>query len=255
MESEAGTILITGAASGIGLATRRRFEARGWKVIGADLRDAEICADLGTVAGRTQMVERATALAVDGLDAVIACAGLSIPSTATLAVNYFGAVATLEGLRPLLLRSPRPHAVLVASSVSIYPGNEAVMEACLAGDEQRALALAEDGDPSIYVTSKRAVARWMRRAAISAEWGGSGILLNGVAPGVVETPMALSTMQDPAMREVIAQTNPQVPDGLILADEIAELIEFLATFKGRFLMGQIVFDDGGTDAIKRTDLF
>jgi NAD(P)-dependent dehydrogenase (short-subunit alcohol dehydrogenase family) len=255
MNGETRAILITGAASGIGLATRRRFEAKGWRVIGVDLREGEIRADLGTVAGRSHMVEQAGVLAPGGLDAVVACAGISHPGAATLAVNYFGAVATLEGLRPLLLQSANPRAVLVASSVSIYPGDETIIEACLAGDEPRALALVEDGNHGIYVTSKRAVARWMRRAAISPEWGGAGILLNGVGPGVVETPMNVPILKDAAMRAIVAQSNPQVPDGLIPADEIAETIEFLATFGGRFLIGQIVFDDGGTDAIKRADLY
>jgi nucleoside-diphosphate-sugar epimerase len=47
-----GTIVVTGAAGGIGRATRARLEADGHRVIGVDVRDAEIIADLGTAAGR-----------------------------------------------------------------------------------------------------------------------------------------------------------------------------------------------------------
>jgi NADP-dependent 3-hydroxy acid dehydrogenase YdfG len=47
---------ITGSASGIGAAIRRRLEKDGARVIGIDLRDAEIVADLGTPAGRAAAV-------------------------------------------------------------------------------------------------------------------------------------------------------------------------------------------------------
>ena len=42
------TIVISGCASGLGAATRRQAEKDGMKVIGVDLRDAEVIADLGT---------------------------------------------------------------------------------------------------------------------------------------------------------------------------------------------------------------
>ena len=50
------TVCITGAAGGIGLATRRLLEARGDTVIGVDLRGAEVDADLSTAEGRAAMV-------------------------------------------------------------------------------------------------------------------------------------------------------------------------------------------------------
>jgi hypothetical protein len=59
-------------------------------------------ADLATSQGRAAFVDGVTALLVERLDAVIACAGVALPTPLTLKVNYFGAVATLEELRPLL---------------------------------------------------------------------------------------------------------------------------------------------------------
>ena len=47
-----GIYAISGSASGMGAATRARLEAAGHQVIGIDLRDAEVIADLGTVEGR-----------------------------------------------------------------------------------------------------------------------------------------------------------------------------------------------------------
>jgi NADP-dependent 3-hydroxy acid dehydrogenase YdfG len=44
---------MTGSASGIGLATKQLLESEGRHVIGADIRKADVIADLGTPAGRT----------------------------------------------------------------------------------------------------------------------------------------------------------------------------------------------------------
>lgn len=102
------TYLVTGAASGIGRATAARLRDGGHTVIGADLKGADISADLATPAGRTELVQRAEELTGGRLDAVIACAGLAHPDPVTLRVNYFGMVATLEGLRPLLAAGTDP---------------------------------------------------------------------------------------------------------------------------------------------------
>ena len=100
----ARTYVITGSASGIGLATATMLHARGDVVIGVDRHDAEVVADLSTEQGRQDMVRAVTERTDGHIDAVVANAGLATPTAATVAVNYYGAVATLEGLRPLLLR-------------------------------------------------------------------------------------------------------------------------------------------------------
>src|SRR5699024_4183723 len=115
---------------------------------------------------------------------------------ATAAVNYFGAVATLEGLRPLLAGSHSPRAVAVTSMASLMPHDDALVTAFLNGNEDEALARAAElaaGSPDegnlIYGSSKQALSRGVRRQAPTAEWAGAGIPLNAVAPGVVLTPM------------------------------------------------------------------
>ena len=55
-------IVITGSASGIGLATRKLLESQGDRVIGVDLRDADIVADLSTPEGRAHAVREAPAM-------------------------------------------------------------------------------------------------------------------------------------------------------------------------------------------------
>ncbi|MDD3799104.1 MAG: SDR family oxidoreductase [Novosphingobium sp.] len=249
----ARTILITGAASGIGRATAALCEAAGDRVIGADIRDAEIEADLGTAEGRAKLVAEAERLAPGGLDAVLAGAGISkgdMPRE-TIAINYFGAVATLEGLRPLLAKSERPRAVAICSTAAMLPGNDGVVESCLAGNEAQALERIAAAPQTAYPDSKRALARWVRQTAGKPEWAGAGILLNGVGPGVVETPMTAPLLQMPEMVEMIHQSNPIAVEGYAAPEEIAELLGFLLGFRNHYLVGQIIYIDGGTDIILR----
>lgn len=251
------TVLITGSGSGIGAATKARLERQGDRVIGVDLRNADIETDLGTDSGRRAMIDEARRLSPDGLDGVLAGAGISDPERAaqTIAINYFGAVATLEGLRPLLVRSARPRAVAMCSTAALLPTKNVVVEACLAGDEAVAQASIAATPHLSYMTSKRALSLWLRRASVSPQWGGSGVLLNGVAPGVVETAMTAPLFQDPEMIKLIAQSNPMAAAGFATADEIAELSAYLLSFEGHYLLGQVIFIDGGTDAIMRPTAF
>jgi NAD(P)-dependent dehydrogenase (short-subunit alcohol dehydrogenase family) len=115
----------------------------GARVIGVDRRDAEVSVDLGTSDGRQALVDGVRAIAGDRIDAVFACAGIALDEPCTVAVNYFGVVATLEGLRPLLVRGSQPRAVTIASILSIFPAvDQHLVEACLGGDEAGALEIA-----------------------------------------------------------------------------------------------------------------
>jgi NAD(P)-dependent dehydrogenase (short-subunit alcohol dehydrogenase family) len=197
--------VVTGAASGIGLATKQLLESRGETVIGVDIRGADVIADLTSPPDRTRMIDEVRAQSGGRIDTIIAVAGLAAPVPATAAVNYFGMVATLEGLRPLLAGSVSPRAVGVASFASITPGDDALLANFRDADEPAALARASElaANPAttgmlIYPSSKAAFAKWIRRSAVTDEWAGAGIPLNAIAPGVVSTSMmsaALSSQE------------------------------------------------------------
>jgi NAD(P)-dependent dehydrogenase (short-subunit alcohol dehydrogenase family) len=247
------TIVITGAASGIGAATVVRLKAAGHRVIGVDLKGTDIAADLGSEEGRTAMVAAVEKMTPEGIDGILAGAGISngeLPRE-TIAINYFGAVATLEGLRPLLQKSRQQRAVAICSTAAMLPFDTEVVDLCLAGDEASALSAIAERPQTAYATSKNALARWVRRAAVSPEWGGQGILLNGIGPGVVTTPMTAPLFAQPEMIERMRQSNPIAVDGYAGPDEIAELIDFLLNMQNHYLTGQIIFIDGGSDAILR----
>ncbi len=254
------TYVVTGAASGIGRATRELLLERGEKVIGVDLHDADVTVDLSTADGRSAMVERVTALSGGTVDAVLANAGLAAPTAKTAAINYFGTLATLEGLRPLLAGSAAPRAVAVTSMASLFPPDDALLTALLAGDEATALARAaelEAGTPEqgnlIYGTTKRALALWIRRNAATAEWAGASIPLNGVAPGVVDTPMTAEMIATPEQRTAITSMVPMPLNGIFEPRSVAYLLAWLTSEENAHLCGQIVFIDGGSDVVIRGD--
>jgi NAD(P)-dependent dehydrogenase (short-subunit alcohol dehydrogenase family) len=247
------TTVVTGSASGIGAATRELLEGQGQRVVGVDLRDADVVADLATPAGRAAMVDGVRAAVGGAVDAVIACAGIAAEVPLTVSVNFFGTVATLEGLRPLLAAGTAPRAVAVASVASLHPVDDGVVEACLAGDEIAAVAAAEGKGYLVYSSSKRAVARWVRRSAPSPEWAGAGIALNAVAPGVVLTPMTAPLLADPQMVPLVDAGVPMPFNGHARAEDVANLLAWLASPLNGRVTGQVVFVDGGADALLRGD--
>lgn len=248
------TILVTGSANGIGAATAAEIARKGDRVIGLDLTAAEICADLCTVEGRNHAIAQASALAGGVLDGIVACAGLACPDTdAMLGVNYFGTVALVEGLRGTLARSSAPRVAVISSSASILPSDARIVTACLAGDEAGAKELGRTEPSLVYASSKLALSRWLRRTSILPDWAGERILLNGIAPGTVLTDMTAPILATEEGRAMLAEVTPIAVPEYAPPSDIAPLLAFLASADCRYMVGQVVFIDGGKDVIRRGD--
>lgn len=254
------TIVITGAASGIGAATAARLGRNGQKIIGVDLRDADVVADLSTPDGRAAAIDGVTSLVDGAIDGLVTCAGLgplpSRPGSVIVAVNYFGTIEVLRGLRPLLAHGTSPAVVAISSnSTTCQPALPVdLVDLCLAGDESGARARADEigGMGGVYPASKTAVARWVRHQAVTPDWIGAGIRLNAVAPGMIDTAMVAEGRADATVGPLL-DLFPIPAGGPGRPEEVADVIAFLLSPESRLLVGSIVFADGGTDALLRPD--
>lgn len=229
-------------------------------MIGVDLRETEVIADLSTPSGRVSAIESVLAACSGSLSGLVTCAGIAgmpdRPGSLVAQVNYFGTVELLAGLRPALAAGSGAAVAISSNSATVQPGVPMdVVEACLSGDIERASAAADatpGGSIAVYPASKIAVAWWVRRNAPRKAWIGSGVRLNGIAPGVIDTAMTQELRADPLIGPAIALF--PVPMGRSgKPEEIAAVVSFLLGPDSSLFCGAIVFADGGTDAQMRAD--
>ena len=251
------TYVVSGAASGIGAATTALLRSQGGQVITIDLHDADISVDLGTPEGRAAAVSgvRERTDVVHGLVPAAGLAGRTgIDSALLVSVNYFGAIALVEGLHAELtaaVATGGSAVVLLASnSITGMPGwNAPVAQACLRADEPLAREEAAKVDSvMVYPSSKAALAWWARREGVKPEWAGAGIRLNSVAPGVTETPMVQEMRNDPLLGSAI-DAYPTAVGRPGRPEEVAAAIGFLLSEPAANIVGAVLFVDGGTDAM------
>lgn len=242
----------------MGAAARERLTAEGHQVIGIDLREAEIIADLSQPKGRRAALEGLGAQWGGRLDRLVLCAGVGGhvgDNELVVSVNYFGTVALLDGLREYLERGREPAAVVVGSnSAKLLPvlDESPAVAAMLAGDEAGARRLCA-GVPSgdlVYMATKNAIGRAVRRRA--AEWGRSGVRLNVVAPGPIVTALLEGALETPVTGDAIRAL--ELPLGRFGEPaEVAGLISFLLSREASYMHGSVVYVDGGCDAALRPD--
>ena len=257
-----GTYAVTGSASGMGKATTTKLRDAGHTVIGVDLHDTDVIADLSTAAGRAAAAHDVLEKVGGVLDGAVLAAGIGpAPGrTRMLAeVNYFGAVDLLTAWRPALAAHGSAQVVIFSSNSTtttpLVP--KSAIKAIINGDTERAAKTLErlfrgNAASIMYGTSKIALSRWMRRAAITEDWAGAGIRLNAIAPGAILTPLLQSQLDDPALAPAI-EAFPIPLGGFGEAEKIADWVLFMLSPAADFMTGSLVFVDGGTDAYFRSE--
>lgn len=255
-----GTYVVTGSASGLGAATRTRLEADGHQVIGVDLHDSEIIADLRTAAGRAHAVEAINTMTGGRLDGLAPFAGtgprLGHTAHEMIALNYLGSIELLEALRPLLALGHNPAVVLIssASTTTGSPWPAELAAACLAGDIDAATVVADSHGKSAttvaYPAVKAALAYYTRTRA--ADYLADGIRLNAVAPGFIETPATTRGLTDPLIAAGMSRYLAAIPAGRAgQPAEVAASVAFLLGDTAPYIVGSVVYIDGGLDASMR----
>jgi NAD(P)-dependent dehydrogenase (short-subunit alcohol dehydrogenase family) len=258
-----GTYAISGAASGMGRATADRLRGDGHTVIGVDVKDGDIVADLSTPNGRKEAADGVLAASGGKLDGAVLAAGLG-PTPGRdrprqiAQVNFLGVVELLVAWRPALAAAERAKVVVVASNstTTVPAAPQRTVRALLAHDVDKAARSVRLFGPAaptlMYAASKIAVSRWVRRHAVLPEWAGVGVRLNAIAPGATMTPMLEQQLSTP--REARAVRAFPVPvGGFGDVRQMADWMCFMLSDSADFLCGSIVFVDGGTDAYFRAN--
>ncbi|MGB8405808.1 MAG: SDR family oxidoreductase [Mycobacterium sp.] len=258
-----GTYAVTGSASGMGYQAAQQLRTLGHTVIGIDLKDAEVIADLSTTEGRRAAAGRVLELSERRLDGAVLAAGIGPGAGADRArliaqINFLGVVELLTAWRPALAATDNAKVVVLGSnsSTTVPAVPRRTIRALLAGDADKAaksVRLFGGGASAImYAASKIAVSRWVRHAAVTADWAGSGIRVNVLAPGAVMTPLLQAQLDSP--REGNAVRSFPIPTGGF-GDPVhlANWITFMLSDSADFLCGSVIFVDGGTDAYFRPD--
>ncbi|MEW5420282.1 SDR family NAD(P)-dependent oxidoreductase [Amorphus sp. 3PC139-8] len=254
---EGKTVLVTGAGSGIGLATTRRFLEEGANVVAGDLDVSSV----NELSGKEKAVPLQIDLRADGatqlteaaldsfgrIDALVCCAGVAPTRTgladvspedfmATFDVNTLGVVRCARAAVPQMAEQGKGSVVAIASDFGRMP------------------------EPLFYdyCVSKSAVLSFMK--SLSIEFGPKGVRANCVSPGATRTPIwekpggfidLLAEMYGGMDREKVVDHFAKEHKKFALQrigepEEIAEVVLFLSSDRASFVTGSDYWANGGS---------
>lgn len=231
--TEAPRALVTGAAGGIGAAIASRLVEDGFSVLMTDLDEARLkasaeaigadwmVADLGNAEGRAALIERA-----DDLFTLVNNAGIFSTADATeLSADDFRRMYEINLIAGFELSK-------LAAEKMRAKGNGRIVNIA-SRSYLGAVKIAH------YAASKGAVVTLTKSLAL--EWALDGILVNAIAPGVVDTPILQGW--DAAERAKLASYQPVGTIGR--PEDIAHVASLLASPRTQYITGQCIIVDGG----------
>ncbi len=239
----ATTAVVTGAASGIGLAVAVRLQQEGLEVIAVDRDPAGLApweergmrvlaADLSTAEGRDLVVE-----AGEGARALVNSAGIN-------------------RLKPILdLTVDDIHAVYAVNVDAVWDLTSRIGRTMPAGGaivnlSSSSAKLSSTTEAAVYASSKAAVLSITRSFAYALAAG--GVRVNAICPGIIDTPMQDKVLAEVAQargmtfEELATERNKLVPLGRAAsAEECAGAIWFLLSDEAAYMTGQSINFTGG----------
>ncbi|SED71736.1 SDR family NAD(P)-dependent oxidoreductase [Ruania alba] len=216
--------VVTGGVSGLGAATAERLAADGVEIITVDIADsADVVLDISDAAAVREAAER-----IGAVDILINSAGIVGPNIPfwevddaawkrTFAVNVDGTFNVCRAFAPAMIESGWGRIVNFAS---------------MAG---------KDGNPNMIAYSATKAAVIGMTKTMGKDLAQFGVLVNAIAPAVVSTPMNAETAPD-----VLAHITSLIPMKRVgRADEVAELVAWLASDRCSFSTGAVYDISGG----------
>jgi NAD(P)-dependent dehydrogenase (short-subunit alcohol dehydrogenase family) len=235
-------LLLTGASRGIGHATVKTFQEEGWRVLTISReqfdprcpweggRKNHIQLDLSDIANVQAAMPRLRDIVGDSLDALINNAAISpkLPDGGKITaldmdyadwlhifnVNFFSCIALVQGLR-----TPLEQAQGTVVNITSIVGSRVHPFASAA-----------------YATSKAAL--WALTRELAADFGRSGVRVNAVSPGEIETGIL-----SPGTEAIVERDIPLHRLGR--PQEVAALLLFLCSQSARYISGSEIHIDGG----------
>ncbi|MFM8499921.1 MAG: SDR family NAD(P)-dependent oxidoreductase [Chakrabartia sp.] len=232
-------IFITGAASGIGRATADAARRAGAHVVGADMGGQDALADLDlafnldvtdpdalTAAAKQIMAE------FGRIDGLVTCAGISVIGTAVdvplvdwqraLDVNLTGTMLSARAVLPHMAKAGKGSIITLSSTYGMTGGTGNLP----------------------YNVAKGGVLQLTR--SLAADYGPTGIRVNALSPGFIETPMTMALQSESPVRSAFIDMHLLKRAGR--AEEVAKVAVFLLSDDASFVTGANIPVDGGFSA-------
>jgi len=240
-------VLVTGAGSGIGLATAGLLQGHGARVAAAvqDAAQAALARDAlpGALVLQQDLLDEAGCVALPvraahglgGLDGLACCAGIFFKKGSD--------DTTVQEWRQTLELNLTSTFLLTRAAIAHMRQHGGAAQASVVVVTSQ-IGLVGHARGAAYAASKAGLNGMVRSLAL--EWASQGIRVNAVGPGPVRTAMVAAVTADPVALCAMEQSIPMGRLGE--PNEIGELVSFLLSSRAAFITGQVICADGGFTA-------